>query len=289
MTLRDKRRCAGHLSEHYEVSERRACRVMRMHRSSYRYRPRCRVSAETSQRIIDKSNRYAYWGYRKFYDLLLGDGVRIGREQVRLTRRREGLQVPQKQRKRRVLGRSTKEIACAEHPGHVWSYDFVFDATEDGRTLKCLTVVDEFTRIGLAVPCRRGFTAREVIGVLERLVVHWGQPMCMRSDNGSEFIADRVQKWLAKHLVGTHYIDPGSPWQNPYNESFNSIFRITCLNRWSFAGLTEARVVIEQWRTEYNSIRPHGSLGGQSPFQFFTNWLAENPNEKTMKLPEPLT
>lgn len=171
----------------------------------------------------------------------------------------------------------------------MWSYDFVFDGTDDGRTLKFLTVVDEFTRIGLAVGCRRGFTSREVITVLTDLVERWGRPRCLYRDNGGEFIAAAVQQWLRQRFVGTHFIDPGSPWQNPYNESFNSIFRITCLNRWSFATQIEARVVTRQWLYEYNTIRPHGSLGGRSPIRFFKDWQAKHPKLKTMKIPESLT
>ena len=289
MRLADRRRAADELRRQFEVSERRACQVLSLHRSSYRYRRRQRIADAVYQRAVAKSQQYAYWGYRKIYDLLVSDGVAVGREQVRVIRRAEGLQVPRKIHKRRVAGRSSERIAVACYPNHVWSYDFVFDGTDDGRTLKFLTVVDEFTRIGLAVACRRGFTSREVIMVLEELVAQWGRPECMRSDNGGEFIAAAVQRWLREHLVGTHFIDPGSPWQNPYNESFNSIFRITCLNRWSFANQTEARVVTQQWLGEYNTIRPHGSLGGCSPIQFLKDWKVEHPKFELRKIPESLT
>lgn len=214
----------------------------------------------------------------------------IGREQVRLIRRREGLQLPAKGHKRKVLGQSTELVPRALYPNHVWSYDFVFDATEDGRTLKFLTVVDEFTRVGLAVAAGRGFTSTDVIAELSRLIPLWGRPVCLRSDNDSAFIAAAIRRWLKQRLVGTHFIDPGSPWQNPYNESYNGIFRITCLNRWSFANLTEARVVSRSWQHEYNTIRPHGSLGGRSPIQFFHEWRREHPEVKTtMTIPESLT
>jgi transposase InsO family protein len=260
-----------------------------LYRSGYRYRRRARVSEATYQQAVAKSEYYAYWGYRKIYALLRADGVSVGREQVRVIRRREGLQVPGKSRKQRLLGYSTTHVFTARYPNHVWSYDFVFDGTDDGRTLKFLTVVDEFTRLGLAIGCRRGFTSREVIAVLMDLVEQWGRPICMRSDNGGEFIAAAVQRWLRERLVGTHFIDPGSPWQNPYNESFNSIFRITCLNRWSFATQAEARVVTRDWQHEYNTIRPHGSLAGRTPIRFFKDWQAQHPETKTMTLPESLT
>lgn len=289
MRLSDRRRAADALKHGFGVSERRACRVLSLHRSSYRYRRRARVSEAAYGAVVAKSERYAYWGYRKIYDLVVGDGIGVGREQVRIIRRREGLQVTGKPHKRRLLGSSTARVYQALHPNHVWSYDFVFDGTEDGRTLKFLTIVDEFTRFGLAVAGRRGFTSTDVIDVLEKLMPLWGRPECIRSDNDSAFIAKAIQRWLKQRFVGTHFIDPGSPWQNPYNESFNSIFRITCLNRWSFANLTEARIVTEQWQQEYNTIRPHGSLGGRSPSQFFHDWQAEHPSVKTMKIPQSLT
>lgn len=289
MRLSERRRAADELKLAFGVSERRACRVLSLHRSSYRYRRRERVSAASYRAVVAKSERYAYWGYRKIYDLVVGDGLAVGREQVRIIRRREGLQVPAKPHKRRLLGRSTALIARALYPNHVWSYDFVFDGTADGRTLKFLTLVDEFTRFGLAVACRRGFTATDVIDVLEQLIPLWGRPDCIRSDNDSAFVAKAIQRWLQQRLVSTHFIDPGSPWQNPYNESFNSIFRITCLNRWSFGNLSEARVVSQSWQHQYNTIRPHGSLGGRSPLQFFHDWQAEHPEIKTMKIPASLT
>lgn len=204
------------------------------------------------------SRRYDYWGYRKIYDLVSDEAGSPGREGVRLIRRREGLQVPKKRPKRWLSGDTTLKVAEARYPHHVWSYDFVFDVTDDGRTLKCLTVVDEYTRIGLDIVCRRSNTARDVEATLASLIERWGTPTCIRGDNGSEFLADRIKRWLENNQVGSHYIDPGSPWQNPFNESFNSIFRITCLNRYSFRNLTEAKVVINNWLEEYNTIRPHG-------------------------------
>jgi len=287
--LSERRRAVAYLTGDYDISERRACSVLSMHRSSFRYSRRCRISSGDHQQVIARSEQYSYWGYRKLHELVRGDGHRIGREQVRLVRRREGLQVPVRVIKRRSPGASTKHIATATHPNHVWSYDFIFDRTEDARTLKCLTVVDEFTRMGLDIPLGRGFSSGQVIRTLADLMERWGPPECLRSDNGSEFIADRVRKWLKDNQIGTHYIDPGSPWQNPYNESFNSIFRITCLNRWLFLNQSEARVTIRDWLNEYNTVRPHGSLQGRTPIQFFKDWRSRNPGRTTMKLPKSLT
>ena len=263
-----------YLKTQFDVSERRACQVMSIHRSSYRHQGRSEVDAAHVE-VVCLSERYPYWGYRKIYDLIDRDIYPIGRERVRLIRRREGLQVAQKRRKKRVLGQTTQWVHRATHPQHVWSYDFVHDQTIDGRSMRCLIVVDEFTRESLAVVCARSLTAHDVIRTLAQLVDQYGSPRCIRSDNGPEFIANSVKQWLSDHDIGTHYIEPGSPWQNAYGESFNSIFRSTCLNRWAFESVMEARAVIAEWRLEYNTIRPHGSLSGRSPAQFIEDWADE--------------
>jgi transposase InsO family protein len=249
---------------------------MQMHRSSYRYAGSGQLVDETYRQVVKLSQRYAYWGYRKIYALLKAAGQSISRERVRLIRRREGLQGVTKRRKRRLLGQTTQWVHRACYPNHVWSYDFVWDQTEDRRSLKCLTVVDEFTRQGLDIRVGRSITASDVIRILDELFQLHGRPVCLRSDNGPELVAQAVQEWLQEKHVDTHYIDPGSPWQNAYNESFNSIFRTTCLDRWLFSSLTEARVVIRQWLEEYNTVRPHGSLGGMNPEKFLRCWTEGN-------------
>lgn len=263
-----------YLRNEYTISERRACAVVSMHRSSYRHQGAQLAVDRVHAEVVRLSERYPYWGYRKIFDLMDRDTYPVGRERVRLIRRQEGLQVVQKPQKKRVLGRSTQWLHRAEYPNQVWSYDFVHDRSTDGRTLKCLTVVDEFTREGLTIEVGRSLTAGDVTRILAWLIRQHGQPVCLRSDNGPEFIATAVKDWLAEHHIGTHYIDPGSPWQNPFNESFNSILRITCLDRWAFESVAEARAVIAQWLNEYNTIRPHGSLGGRSPAQFIEDWAA---------------
>jgi transposase InsO family protein len=267
----------------HDMSERRACQILSMHRSSYRYRPLDRVSGFAYQAVINQSHAYDYWGYRKIANLVKAGGHQVGREQVRLIRRQEGLQVPQKQQKRRSLGICSLLIDRAEYPGHVWSDDFIFDRTEDGRTLKFLNIVDEYSKVSLALVCKRSMTGTDVKQVLGELIKRWGAPICIRSDNGSEFIAKQVKNWLDKNDIGTHYIDPGSPWQNPFVESLNSIFRITFLNRWMFLSLTEAKQLTANWQAEYNEIRPHGTLGGLSPLQFLRNFRRDNPNFNQMK------
>jgi putative transposase len=148
----------------------------------------------------------------------------------------------------------------------------VFDQTLEGRRLKCLTVLDEFSRVALSVEVRRSFTSTDVIRALEVLFRTWGKPACIRSDNGPEFIAERVRQWLAMHHVDCHYIEPGSPWQNGYNESFNGVLRDGCLNRWQFFTIGEARAVVGDYVREYNEERPHGALDGRFPSQFLKDW-----------------
>lgn len=284
MSLAERRRCVTYLRNRYGVSERRTCQVMQLNRSSYRYVGERTFMDERYRRVVALSRQYPYWGYRKIYDLMKAEAWRINREQVRLIRRREGLQVVRKRRKIKVLGMTTHWVHRACYPNHVWGYDFVFDQTEDGRRLKCLTVVDEFTRQGLTIDIGRSLTAGDVINSLERLFQVHGRPVCLRSDNGPELIAAAVQEWLKARHVDAHYIAPGSPWENAYSESFNSIFRTTCLDRWLFGSLTEARVVINQWLEEYNGIRPHGSLGGLCPEQYLAKWIEGETNQQPKSL-----
>jgi putative transposase len=283
VSLPARRRCVTYLQNEYGISERSACQAMQMNRSSYRYVGRARVEARY-QRVVSLSQRYSYWGYRKIYALLRAEALPVSRERVRLIRRREGLQVVRKRRKRKVLGATTRWVKGARYPNHVWSYDFVFDQTEDGRQLKCLTVVDEFTRQGLAIEVGRSLTAGDVMRMLGELFREHGRPACIRSDNGPELVSTAVQKWLKNKHVATHYIDPGSPWQNAYNESFNSIFRTTCLDRWLFCSMMEARIVINQWLEEYNMVRPHGALDGMNPEQFLKRWTEDNTIQQTKSL-----
>ena len=275
VSLAEKRQATGYLQESYRVSERRACRVLQLSRSSRRRRPGTPSQAALVQYIHDLSIRYPRFGYRKIAVLLRQAGWRVGRERVRLIRRQEGLQVIVKQKKKRRVGRSTLVLKQATCPHQLWSYDFVHDRTADGRTLKCLTIEDEFTRQGLAIHVARSITAGDVIRVLQGLFLDYGVPACIKSDNGPELVARALQDWLADQQVGTHYIDPGSPWQNGTNESFNAVFRDGCLNRWLFYSVAEARRVIQLWLEEYNQIRPHGALNYLTPAAFADRYRKE--------------
>jgi transposase InsO family protein len=268
VSLAERRRVANYLQEAYGISERRTCKVVSITRSTKRRQSGGQKKEELVSHIHELSDKHDRYGYRKIYDMLKAEGWAVSRETVRIIRKREGLQVAKKQRKRRPLAGSTKKCHMAEHPNHVWSYDLVHDTTSDGRSLKCLTIIDEYTREGLEIYSARSITSGDIIRVLERLFIQHGCPLCLRSDNGPELVAKKLRQWLMEKGVGTHYIEPGSPWQNAYNESFNGVFRDGCLDRWIFTSVREAKQVISQWLEEYNTVRPHGSLGGKPPVAF---------------------
>jgi transposase InsO family protein len=216
------------------------------------------------------STKHPRYGYRRVHALLVREGWRVNRKRVQRLWRAAGLRVPPKQRKRRRLG--TSENGCvrkrAERRNQIWSYDFTMDQTADGKRLKLMPVVDEFTRECLAIEVERSLTAEDVISTLSYLFQVHGEPEFIRSDNGPEFIAAAVQEWLAGSGVKTLYIAPGSPWENAYVETFNGKLEDELLGREIFHTLTESKVLVEQYRMEYNHERPHSSLGYQTPAEF---------------------
>ena len=272
VSLAERRRGAEYLEGTHGVSERRACQAVSISRSSKR-RPSGHLKRVPLLGEVHRlSERYPRFGYRKICWILQASGWSVGRERLRTLRRREGLRVPRKATKRRRRGTSTRDPQCALHPNHVWSYDFVADQTADGRTLRFLTVIDEYTRRALWIECARHLTSVDVVRVLEQLVELHGRPEVIKSDNGPEFVAKKVQEWVEDRDIGARFIDPGSPWQNGHNESFNGVFRDGCLNRWLFESVREAREASEAWLHEYNWERPHGSLDGRLPAVFFEQW-----------------
>lgn len=217
--------------------------------------------------IIDLASKYGRYGYRRITALLQRDCWRVNHKRVERIWRQEGLKVPQKQPKRGRLWLT--DGSCVRlrptHCNHVWSYDFVADRTHDGRALKILTVIDEYERESLAILTRRRIRSDEVLHCLADLFLIRGIPDYIRSDNGPEFTAKQVRNWLQRVGVKTLFIEPGSPWENGYIESFNGKLRDELLNRELFYTLREAQVPIENWRVEYNTFRPHSSLGYQPP------------------------
>jgi len=218
-------------------------------------------------RIVALATRFGRYGYRRITALLRQAGWRVNHKRVERLWRQEGLKVPQKQPKRGRLWLADGSIIRrrAERPNHVWSYDFVLDRTADGRPLRMLTIIDEFTRDCLAIDVARRLNSRDVLARLADLCVERAVPEHIRSDNGPEFAAKAVRRWLARVGVQTLFIEPGGPWENGYSESFNGKLRDECLNLKRFDTLLEAQVLIERWRLEYNHRRPHSSLGYRPP------------------------
>ena len=217
--------------------------------------------------IVTLASRYGRYGYRRITALLKRDGWRINHKRVERIWRQEGLKVPQKQPKRGRLW--LNDGSCVRlrplHRNHVWSYDFMADRTYDGRAIKILTVIDEYSRESLATVVARKIKSDDVLHCLTDLFLTHGCPAHIRSDNGPEFTAKAVRNWLGRIGVKTLFIEPGSPWENGYNESFNGKLRDEVLNREIFYTLKEAQVIIERWRQEYNRLRPHSSLGYLPP------------------------
>jgi putative transposase len=210
------------------------------------------------------------YGYRRIWALLRAEGWRVNRKRVYRLWRKQGLKVPKKQRKKRRRGSSANSCVRrrAAAKDHVWAWDFIHDRTADGRPLKWLSVVDEYTRECLALEVGRGMTAAGVIGVLAVLFGRRGAPAHVRSDNGPEFIAKAIRGWLATAGVEALYIEPGAPWENGYAESFHGKLRDELLEREEFTSVLEARVVSRAWKEEYNTVRPHSALGYRTPAAF---------------------
>ncbi len=261
------------------VSERRACRAVDQPRSSQRYQVQPRdENRPLVAKMLELVKRHPRFGYRRIWALLRAEGFAVNRKRVHRLWKQQGLKVPVKQHKRRRLGTSANGIIRqrALHKDHVWAWDFIHDRTEDGRTLKWLSVVDEYTRECLALEARRSFTSGDVIDALRELRLIRGMPMNIRSDNGPEFIARAIRSWLESANVQTLYIEPGSPWENGYAESFHGRLRDELLEGELFTCLAEAKMLSTQWRLEYNHRRPHSSLGYVTPASFAAS-LAEPP------------
>ena len=250
------------------VSERRVCRVIDQHRSTQRLTPVVKDDeGRLRVQIVKLAVKYGRYGYRRITALLKREGFRFNNKRVERIWREESLKFPKKQPKRGRLW--FNDGSCVRlrptHRNHVWSYDFVADRTHDGCPIKILTVIDEHSRECLAIVVERRLQSDDVLSCLTELFVKQGPPEHIRSDNGSEFTARVVRQWLKRLGVQTLFIEPGSPWENGYIESFNGKFRDELLNREIFYTLKEAQVLIEKWRLEYNTFRPHSSLKYRPP------------------------
>ena len=263
-----RRRCVVHVRQRLGASERHACHVLGQPRSTQRRVKKVRVDESALRTdVIRLASRFGRYGYRQITNLLRIEGWEVNHKRVERIWRQEGLKVPRRQPKRGRLW--LNDGSCIRlrplHKNHVWSYDFVSTRTHDGRALKLLTVLDEYTRRCLAIRVGRRTRSDDVLEVLADLFARHGPPEHLRSDNGPEFTAKLVRRWLARLRVQTLYIAPGSPWENGYNESFNGKLRNEFLNGEIFYTLPEAVVLVEQWRRVYNTVRPHSACGGLPP------------------------
>jgi putative transposase len=275
-----KRRAAvSHVRKELGVSERRACKALDQGRSTQRW---VRIRAERDRALGERMRHLAQenpaYGYRFIWALLRHEGREVKRKRVYRLWKQLGLKVRKPVRMPASKGQSENacHVKAAKQPNDVWTYDFTFDETQDGRTLKFLMVVDEYTRRCLQIEVARSLTGRSVVRVLAELVQIHGEPVALRSDNGPEFVAKAVQAWLGAAGVKTLYVQPGSPWENGYVESFNSRFEHEVLSREVFGGLAEAQVLAEEYRLRYNHVRPHSALGYQTPAQFTAGWMEEH-------------
>ena len=252
----------------YRLSERQACRIVGQPRGTQRYSVIVRADEDAlTQAIMALAVQYGRYGYRRITKMLNADGWDVGTDRVQRIWRREGLKVPQKQRPRGRLW--LNDGSCVrlrpERRNHVWSYDFVEAQTHDGRKVRLMTLIDEFTRECLAIRVARRINGLGVLETMADVMLVRGVPEHIRSDNGPEMTAKVVRQWLANVGAKTLYIEPGSPWENGYCESFNGKLRDELLNGEIFYSLKEAQVLIEQWRVHYNTVRPHSSLGYRPP------------------------
>ena len=254
--------------EQYGLSERHACRLVGQPRGTQRYSVIVRADEDAlTQAILALAAQYGRYGYRRIAKLLEEAGWDVGVDRVQRIWRREGLKVPQKQKPRGRLW--LNDGSCIrlrpDHRNHVWSYDFVEAQTHDGRKVRLMTLIDEFTRQCLAIRVARRINSIGVIETMADAMIVHGVPEHIRSDNGPEMTAKIVRQWLGGVGAKTLYIEPGSPWENGYCESFNGKLRDELLNGEIFYSLKEAKIVIEQWRKHYNTVRPHSSLGYRPP------------------------
>jgi putative transposase len=258
------------------LSLRAACRLMQFNRSTFQYQPRPDHNADLREQLHDFANKKRRRGSVKAWNWLQRQGQKVGRNRVHRVWKQERLQIRKRPGKKyKPPAKRSSLPLVALYPGHVWSYDFLFDATHNGTKLKMLTVGDDFTRECLAIAVATSMPSAKVIEVLASLVAKHSAPRFLRSDNGPEFIAHAVKAWLAGKKTQTYYIDPGSPWQNGFRESFHSRFRDEFLYGTLFASVAESRVLCEGYRREYNEDRPHQSLGYLTPAEFKQKWLQE--------------
>lgn len=262
-----KRQIAAYVQKAYEISERWSFQIVALNRSSGRYKNRGADNSALTDRIKALALERKRFGYRRIFCLLKREGFYVNKKKVYRIYRSAGLSVHRRKGRKKARG-SRQERLLTTRTNQKWSLDFVFDQLSDGRRIKLMTVVDEFTRESLAVEVERSIKGPAVVRTLDKVIALRGKPEQIQSDNGSEFTSNVVLSWANREGVDWRYIEPGKPTQNSYIESFNGKIRDECLNENWFETLNEAKALIEIWRKDYNETRPHGSLNGLSPSVF---------------------
>ena len=278
-----RRRAVQLLQERLGVSQRRACAIVGQHRSTQRYEP-AEPDPDRSLRaeLRGFAESHPRWGYRRAHAVLQRQGWAVNRKKVQRLWRQEGLRVPPKRRKRQRLGDSDTDAGLlrAQRPDHVWALDFQFDVTASGRKIKILHVLDEFTRESLADLVDHSIDADATVGCLDKVAAARGRcPENIRCDNGPELTANALRDWCRFTGTNTSYIEPGSPWQNPWVESYGGRMRDELLSIEQFDSLLEAQVLVADWRTDYNNYRPHSALGMLTPAEYADQWAKNNPKK----------
>ena len=267
-----KRLAVEHLKDQKSCSERNACKLIGISRNVARYQFRLKPDEQELIELIQSlASKHKRYGYKRITRLVRREGKLVNKKRIERIWYEQGLSLCRRKVKKRKYGTTNFTINKAERKNHVWTYDFVSDRTEKGRKLKFLCVVDEYTRECLAIRVEPSICSAQVLDTLEWLFLIRGVPDYIRSDNGPEFIAHDLCNWLTDKACATIFITPGSPWENAYIESFNGKFRDECLNCELFANGRQAQIIAENWRVEYNTYRPHSSLGYMTPEEFADN------------------
>jgi putative transposase len=265
------RKLVAYVQERHQVSQRRACRILSLDRSSVRYRPRRQAQSELQQQVCKLAEQRPRFGYRRLTTLLRRAGTLVNHKRVYRIYRQEGLAVRRRQRKRIALGQRPL-LNAPSQPGEEWSLDFTQDTLANGRSFRTLNIIDSYSRLCLAIEVDTSLPCARVIRILERLQAEHGLPQRLRIDNGPEFTAQALDAWAYQHAVQLLFIQPGKPMQNGYIESFNGKFRDECLNLHWFLDLDDARKMIDAWRFDYNTLRPHSSLNNLSPVAYLQSY-----------------
>ncbi len=261
----------NHVQHVLGASERKSCVAVEQHRSTQRYEPQMRSGkGELVNRMLALSGKHPRYGYRRIWSLLRREGFSVNRKRVHRLWKLNGLKVPQRRKKKRALGQGSNGCATkrAEHRNHTWAWDFIHDRTANGRSLKWISVVDEFTRECVVLEVGRSLKATDVIQAISEAMKRQGAPRHIRSDNGPEFIAKAIRRWLERANVETLYVAPGSPWQNGYAESFHARLRDELLEQELFESVQDAKLLSRRWSWEYNHQRPHSALGYRTPAEY---------------------